>query len=83
MEAGCGDGAGWRGWVAGSARLVAGGLVTWKILDTSSEFRCCAMSHSLAVMSIRRPNVHVAFMAFSWIFVSGLSWAAGGIAGVT
>lgn len=45
-------------------------LVTWKILDTSSEFRCCATSHSLAVISIRRQMSMSTFIAFSWIFVS-------------
>ena len=64
-----------RGRVAGAGggqcRLVSGAaLVTWKILDTSSEFRCCATSHSLAVISIRRQMSMSTFMAFSWIFVS-------------
>lgn len=46
------------------------GLITWKILETSSELRCCATSHSLAVISIRRQMSMSTFMAFSWIFVS-------------
>ena len=60
---------GWPGRV--EWRLVSrAALVTWKILDTSSEFRCCATSHSLAVISIRRQMSMSTFMAFSWIFVS-------------
>lgn len=43
---------------------------TWKISDTSSEFRCCATSHSLAVMSIRRQMSMSTLMAFSRICVS-------------
>ena len=63
-----GPGHGGRG---GQCRLVSGAaLITWKILDTSSEFRCCATSHSLAVISIRRQMSMSTFMAFSWIFVS-------------
>lgn len=60
---GCSGRAG--GWLVSRAALV-----TWKILDTSSEFRCCATSHSLAVISIRRQMSMSTFMAFSWIFVS-------------
>lgn len=45
-------------------------LITWNILETSSELRCCATSHSLAVISIRRQMSMSTFMAFSWIFVS-------------
>lgn len=40
------------------------------ILDMSSEFRCWATSHSLAVMSIRRQMSMSTFLAFSWILVS-------------
>lgn len=40
------------------------------ILDMSSEFRCWATSHSLAVMSIRRQMSMSTFRAFSWILVS-------------
>lgn len=70
-----GEGGGRALWEGGSGRwewrLVSrAALVTWKILDTSSEFRCCATSHSLAVISIRRQMSMSTFMAFSWIFVS-------------
>lgn len=71
-QAGAEAGALWEGGSGkGEWQLVSRmALVTWKILDTSSEFRCCATSHSLAVISIRRQMSMSTFMAFSWIFVS-------------
>lgn len=75
-ETGAGQAGGRTGRSGGWQRRVAVAageevaLFTWKILDTSSEFRCCATSHSLAVISIRRQMSMSTFMAFSWIFVS-------------
>lgn len=51
-----------------SGRDLAG--LTLNIFDMSSELRCWATSHSLAVMSIRRQMSMSTLLAFSWILVS-------------
>lgn len=51
-----------------SGRDLAG--LTLNIFDMSSELRCWATSHSLAVMSIRLQISMSTRLAFSWILVS-------------